>query len=219
MTNLQFSVLIVDNDNERRAHIRNLIDATDELRCIGDASHGRQAAALAQQLNPDVVVITLLPSLEDNTHARGLIRHAAESASVLLIGDSSDLALASLSVTGEPLRRIDAYAVDTHLILSLRALVLHSPRSSQHISRRVLTRVVQAQSSTPLPHLTPRQLAVLRQAARGLTNRDIGSLLNISQATVDKHLADSYVKLSVSSRDEAIKCARQLGWLDDEPAG
>ena len=80
------------------------------------------------------------------------------------------------------------------------------------IDPRMLARA-RAKDSGLAPRPSPRQLAILHQLVAGSSHRQIGKLLSISQATVDKHVANLYVKLNVSSREEAIALAETLGWI------
>jgi DNA-binding NarL/FixJ family response regulator len=61
--------------------------------------------------------------------------------------------------------------------------------------------------------LTDRELEVLRLAAKGMTNKGIGQALDISDRTVQGHLANIYGKLDVGSRTEAVTKALKLGWI------
>jgi len=71
----------------------------------------------------------------------------------------------------------------------------------------------------PLDQLTARELEVLRLAARGMCNRDIGKLLNISQRTVGSHLEQVFSKFHVGSRTEAVSHALKTGILDIKDLG
>lgn len=73
---------------------------------------------------------------------------------------------------------------------------------SPHLEGLVRATVPPATSRTDV--LTGRQLQILRQVAQGLTNRDVGRALGISEATVRKHLEHSYQRLGVLSRAEAV---------------
>ena len=64
---------------------------------------------------------------------------------------------------------------------------------------------------------SPRQLEILRHLKDGHSHRSIGERLGISQATVDRHVANLYIKMGVSSRQQAVKRASELGWLDSQP--
>ncbi|PIV28611.1 MAG: hypothetical protein COS37_00560, partial [Anaerolineae bacterium CG03_land_8_20_14_0_80_58_20] len=66
---------------------------------------------------------------------------------------------------------------------------------------------------TPIESLTDRELDVLRLAAKGFTNKAIGVQLNISDRTVQGHLAHIFAKLQATSRTEAVMRGVSLGWI------
>jgi len=70
-----------------------------------------------------------------------------------------------------------------------------------------------SQSNQFVEPVTDREREVLQLAAAGLTNRGIGLKLSISDRTVQGHLANTYAKLQVSSRTEAVTKALQLGLI------
>ena len=67
--------------------------------------------------------------------------------------------------------------------------------------------------------LTPREIQVLQLAARGMSNKDIGSELGITVRTVKGHLMNIYAKMNVKSRTEAVSCALKEGWITLEDMG
>jgi DNA-binding NarL/FixJ family response regulator len=79
--------------------------------------------------------------------------------------------------------------------------------------RRPTPRAVES-DDVPVEHLTPRERAVLARVADGLPNREIASLLGISEHTVKFHLAAVFGKLGVSSRTEAVRRGLQLGLIE-----
>jgi NarL family two-component system response regulator LiaR len=66
---------------------------------------------------------------------------------------------------------------------------------------------------TPVELLTDRELDVLKLAAKGFTNKSIGVQLNISDRTVQGHLAHIFAKLQATSRTEAVMRGVSLGWI------
>jgi serine/threonine protein kinase/DNA-binding CsgD family transcriptional regulator len=68
-------------------------------------------------------------------------------------------------------------------------------------------------SMTPPPELTPREMDVIQQLARGLGNKKIAALLGVSPRTVNFHLDNIYSKLGVNSRTEAVIYALRQGWV------
>jgi DNA-binding NarL/FixJ family response regulator len=71
-------------------------------------------------------------------------------------------------------------------------------------------------AQTTVEALTNREVEVLRLAAKGLTNKAIGQELGISDRTVQGHLANTYGKLNVGSRTEAVTEALKQGWITIE---
>ena len=61
--------------------------------------------------------------------------------------------------------------------------------------------------------LSARELEILLLAARGLSNRQIASRINVAQATVKRHLANAYNKMEVGSRGEAVRKALVEEWI------
>jgi DNA-binding NarL/FixJ family response regulator len=70
----------------------------------------------------------------------------------------------------------------------------------------------------PIEALTPREMDVLKLAAHGYTNKAIGAQLNVSDRTVQGHLANIFGKLHVTTRTEAVMRAVALGWLSPTEA-
>ncbi|MBT4511580.1 MAG: response regulator transcription factor [Chloroflexi bacterium] len=109
----------------------------------------------------------------------------------------------------------------TKLISAIR--LVHAGESVYDIelSRRIMSRLYQngADDHKDSAELLPRELEVLKQAAKGKTNKEIAHDLTISQRTVQSHLANIFRKLSVGSRTEAVLHALKVGWLtpDDLP--
>ena len=61
--------------------------------------------------------------------------------------------------------------------------------------------------------VSEREMEILLLAARGMSNRQIGARLNITESTVKRHLANLYLKMEVSSRGEAVRKALENEWF------
>ena len=81
------------------------------------------------------------------------------------------------------------------------------------IARKVMAHATGTQLRVPVERLTDRELEVLALAAKGYTNKAIGVQLEISDRTVQGHLAKIFNKLQAESRTEAVMRAVSLGWL------
>jgi DNA-binding NarL/FixJ family response regulator len=90
----------------------------------------------------------------------------------------------------------------------MRAVAAGETVLSPHLAAQILR-----SAARPGPELTPRELDVLRAAARGLGNKQIGAELGLSGRTVQTHLTSVFAKLGVSSRTEAVLHAIKMGWV------
>jgi DNA-binding NarL/FixJ family response regulator len=92
---------------------------------------------------------------------------------------------------------------------------LHSVAQGEVVLHPTIARTLLARRSAGRPTLlSPREMQVLRHAARGVRNRDIAVSLGVSTRTVEGHLTAVFNKLGVSSRTEAIVQAAARGLLD-----
>ena len=94
------------------------------------------------------------------------------------------------------------------LLAAVRSAAEGDSALSPVVADRLMTRV-----RTPRSSLTPRELEVLKLVASGSSNRDIGTELMLSEATVKSHLVHIYDKLGVRSRTSAVAAAREQGVL------
>jgi DNA-binding NarL/FixJ family response regulator len=92
---------------------------------------------------------------------------------------------------------------------------VHAGKSAldQTIARKVMTQMFDQHKASAYPPLTDREMDVLRLAAKGYTNKAIAVQLDISDRTVQGHLAHIFDKLQADSRTEAVMRAVSLGWI------
>ncbi|HEX2145422.1 MAG TPA: AAA family ATPase [Glycomyces sp.] len=118
----------------------------------------------------------------------------------------------SLLATPEAESRVEAAAVLTEAKATAIRL------GAAPLSEELCALAERARLNAPVPTstpLTPRELAVLRQVARGLTNRQIGAELYISEKTVSVHLSRAMAKLQVAGRAAAVNAAHLRGYLTE----
>jgi DNA-binding NarL/FixJ family response regulator len=101
------------------------------------------------------------------------------------------------------------------LTRAVRAIAAGETALSPSVVKKLAERATEAESGREemLEPLTERELDVLRLAARGLGNKQIGAALAISDRTVQGHLANIYGKLHVSTRTEAVIVALRAKWI------
>lgn len=182
---------------------------------------GTPAAALrlVRERRPDL----LLAELETPSGAPEGLRLLREARS----GDP-DLAIVVLSSVADRRRVAAAFAAGATAYLSkhadpaeIAAEVERAVAPPIYVARDVPSRLTSgdrgAGAARSVPHLTPRELEVLR-LVDGRSNREVARLLWVTDDTVKFHLANIYRKLGVSSRSEAVAWARERGLLDTRTA-
>lgn len=209
-------VVIADDHNVVRTGIRELLGDEPDIEVVGEARTGYEAIDLALARTPDVIVMDInMPELS-GVEATRQIRAAAPSVKILALTSYADdpyiYGLLDAGATSYILKT----AEDHEIVRAVRATASGQSIIDPVVAPRLIARLTRPhpQSDT----LTERELAVLRLAARGHTNKQIGAELQISDRTVQNHLANIYGKLGVTSRTEAVTEAlqRHLIHLTDE---
>lgn len=178
---------------------------------IGEAANGAEAVKLARELQPDVVIMDIhMPELT-GIEATRRIRHDNDDIRVLVLTAYDDPAYVHAL--------LDAGA-DGFILKTAEFSELYSALQSVAIGRHafdqdVMAKAAQHEQSMPAltENLSERELEILGQAARGLTNKQIGHQLFISDRTVQGHLQNVYQKLGVGTRTEAVTAALTRGLI------
>jgi DNA-binding NarL/FixJ family response regulator len=208
-------VVIADDHNVVRAGIRELLSDEDDITVVGEARSGQEAVDLATALQPDVVVMDIAMPELTGVEATRQIRLVAPSVRVLVLTSYADdpyiYGLLDAGATGYILKTAES----REIVRAVRATAAGQSAIDPVIAPRLIARLTRPAAGGDT--LTERELDVLRRAAHGLTNKQIGAALQISDRTVQNHLANIYAKLGVASRTEAVTAGlqRRLIRLDE----
>ena len=189
--------------------LRGILISQPEFEIVGEATNGADAARLARELEPDVVLIDLRMPVMDGVSAIREIkaRHANIQVLVLTTYDSDADILPALEAgaTGYLLKDVGR----AELFAAIRASARGEPVLAPAVAARLI-----AQVRAPAgDKLSNRELEVLELVAEGASNSAIAGRLHISQATVKSHLINIFGKLGVSDRTAAVTVALQRGIL------
>jgi len=195
-------VVIADDHNVVRKGIRDLLSDEDDIDVVGEARNGQEAVDLASALKPDVVVMDIAMPELSGVEATRQIRASIPSVRVLVLTAYEDdpyiYSLLDAGAAGYILKTAES----REIVRAVRTTAAGQSAIDPAVAPRLIARLVQPAPSGDT--LTERELDVLRRAARGLTNKQIGADLAISDRTVQNHLANIYAKLGVASRTEAV---------------
>ncbi len=200
-------VIVADDHKVVRAGIRELLAEEPDIVVVAEARDGREAVDLVLALTPDVVVMDInMPELS-GVEATRAIRAARPTVRVLVLTAYQDdpyiYGLLEAGAAGYLLKTADGFEIAR----AVRATAAGQSVIDPSIAARLVARLTQPSMAADAP--TERELMVLRLAARGQTNKQIGAALDISDRTVQHHLANIYAKLGVASRTEAVTAALQ----------
>ena len=204
-------ILLADDHSIMRIGLASLLSREKDMVVVGEAENGEQAVSLARELKPDVVVMDLMMPTMSGADATRLITSASDAEDgdapeaqpkVLVFtsyGTSADLAMAVMNGASG--------------VLLKNAPTRDLPQAIRKVfaGEKVLSKEIQAlvDEASSTPRLTERQLQMLELAARGFTNQEIADQIGVSLITVKKQFSDTFVRLDVSNRSEAIGLAIQ----------
>jgi DNA-binding NarL/FixJ family response regulator len=209
-------VLLADDHVMVRQGIRQFLEEAGDIEVVAEAGDGAEALRLVETHRPDVAVLDIrMPEVTGVEATRRIKERFPQVRVLVLTAYDDDPYVFALLEAGA-----DGYVLKTASGDELVRAVRTVRRGESALSPAIASKVVrQATSHRPagaaeqIELLTPRELDVLRLAARGLTNRAIGHELGISHRTVQGHLQSMYGKLAVSGRTEAVTEALRRGWI------
>jgi DNA-binding NarL/FixJ family response regulator len=204
-------VIVADDHKVVRAGIGELLSDEPDIQVVGEARTGREAVELALALRPDLVVMDInMPELS-GVEATRQIRAGAPAVRVLVLTAYSDdpylYGLLDAGASGYLLKTAEG----GEIVRAVRATAKGEAAIDPAVAPRLIARL--SRGARPPEALTDRELEVLRLVARGQTNKQIGLALQISDRTVQNHLANIYGKLDVASRTEAVTAALERGLI------
>jgi DNA-binding NarL/FixJ family response regulator len=206
-------MIIADDHELARAGLRNMLGGDRSLTLVGEATNGREALKLCQELQPDLALLDVRMPEMDGLAATQAIRQACPQTRVLIMTTHTnpDYLLAALKAgaAGYVLKDIARH----ELLSTIRRVLTGESVLSGEIAARALQHIVDQQSSAPSDQLTPREREVLARIVEGHTNRQIAQALSISLGTVKFHVEHIIAKLGVTDRTQAAVRAVESGLL------
>jgi two-component system, NarL family, response regulator len=187
-----------------RVGLSSIINSQPDMVNVAEAANGRQAVEMFESHQPDVTLMDLrLPGM-NGIEAIGAILAKSPKARIIM--------LSSFAGTENVFRAIQAGA-RAYFLKDVKGRDLVDAIRSVHAGQRPLPPEIAAclAERLPVPELSVREAEILRLIANGRSNKDIASLLGISEGTVRVHASNLFAKLGCGDRAQAVALAFQRG--------
>src|SRR5215212_6013353 len=204
-------VLLADDHTLFRQGLAGLLGSYGGLEIVGEVPNDQEALRLAQEEKPDVVIMQVQVPFERAKESLLKMSEISPAPKVLIVTMFEEPRyvrdLMSLGASAYLLKSVSI----EHLIGAVRAGVFDP--EGQHVvvgMPRAMIKEVEEGSGRVL---TVREMEILLLVSRGLSNIQVATSLRLSDATVQRHLANTYLKMDVSSRGEAVRKALLEDWI------
>ncbi|GGM67275.1 DNA-binding response regulator [Longimycelium tulufanense] len=212
-------VLIADDQEMVRVGFRMILESQPDIEVVADVPDGVSAVQRARELRPDVCLVDIrMPGLDGLEVTRRLAGPGVADPLKVVVVTTFDLdEYVHTALTNGASGFLLKDAGPTLLVEAVRAAVRGDALVSPQITVRLLRHFARpgpVRAQAPNEPLTDRELEVVRAAARGLTNTEIGAELFLSLSTVKTHLASVQAKLGARNRVEVAAWAWRSGLMD-----
>lgn len=207
-------ILIADDHQLIRAGIRALLEAESELEVVGEATDGLDAIAKAHTLQPDVILLDLQMPRKTGIEAIEEIKRDNPQARILVLTSFADDTRVFMAMKAGALGYLLKEASTRELFQAI--LNVHHGEYSLHpaVARKLIQEMRQPSPLLTFDEpLTDREAEVLLLVARGLSNQEVASRLDIRERTVSTHVSNILNKLHLANRTQATLYALKEGLI------
>ncbi|MFN0071410.1 MAG: response regulator [Chloroflexota bacterium] len=210
-------VLIVDDHAILRSGLRMLLGAQPDMHVVGDAADGAEAARLAAELEPDVVLLDLAMPGMGGLDALRIIKRDTPAARALILSQYDDESYLRRALEAGASGYVLKRAADIELLSAIRAVargeVYLEPMLTRLVVNDLFRRGDQGSPAERVPALSEREREVLQLVALGHTNQQIADRLVLSVKTVETYKARVMEKLGVRGRAALVRYAMEQGLI------
>jgi two-component system response regulator NreC len=211
-------ILLVEDHEVVRAGLRALLEATERVEVVGEASSGEEAVSKARTLEPDIVIMDLaMPGMDGVEATRRITALNLETkVLVLTVHDEEEFLLPALDAGAAGF--LNKSVADTDLMGAMEAIVRgHSylPRRAAALMARRKTQDASNGDRRP-DVLSARERTAIELYARGFSATEAGKEMSLSPKTVEGYITRAKSKLGLKTRRDIVRFALESGLLNTE---
>jgi len=208
-------VLIVDDHAVVRMGLKMFFDHQPDIEVVGEAADGSEGVAMARRLEPDVVLMDLLMPTMDGVTAIGRIKAERPEIEIVtmtsFIEEEKVTAALEAGASGYVLKDAEAEEVASAVRAAYAGEVHLDPAVARLLAQRMRARKSPDEPAEPL---TDREKDVIRLLGQGMSNKEIGSALFITERTARTYVSNILGKLGLASRTQAALYAVEHKLVD-----
>ncbi|WP_075313460.1 response regulator [Bacillus wiedmannii] len=209
---MKIKLLLVEDHHIVRRGLVFFLKTREEFEIVGEAENGEEALTFIQTERPDVVLMDLLMPKMDGIEATKRIKQYDETIKILILSSFSeqDYVLPALEAgaDGYQLKEVQPEQLVASIIAVHEGNANFHPKVTPALFGRS---AVKKEKENPFSMLTKREQEVLREIAKGRSNKEIAAELHITEQTVKTHVSNVLAKLEVDDRTQAALYAVKHG--------
>lgn len=207
MGNEKIRILIADDHSVVRSGLGAFLQVFDDFELVGEAANGREAIAVCEEKQPDVVLMDLVMPEMDGAQATMAIRERFPDIQVIVLTSFKEENLIESALQAGAIGYLLKNVSADELASAIRSANIGRPTLAPEATQALIKATGRRQDHEA--DLTAREKEVLKMMADGLSNPEIAQKLIVSRSTVKFHVSSILSKLNVSSRTEAVALAIQ----------
>jgi len=208
-------ILIADDHGIVRKGLRLQLEQNNEFEVVGEATEGREAVRMAEELMPDVVIMDIaMPNLNGIQATTQLVKKNPQIGVIILSMYSDETYLMrTLAAGAKGYLLKDSADVDLHRAVEVVAQgkPFFSPAIADTLLEDYMRQLQQRGLQDSYDLLTEREKEILQLLAEGKSNKDVAGILNLSTNTVETHRTRIMQKLDLHSTAEIVLYAVRKG--------
>ena len=209
-------VLLADDHRLMRAGLRALLKSLELVQVVAEAGNGHEAIQLAEQHQPDIVIMDIgMPEL-NGLEATARIVKLAPAPRIIVLSMHANEEYVRRALQAGAAGYLLKGAEPAELELAIRAVMRGETYLTPAVSKQVVQNYLHPREmkTNPIQELTPRQREVLQLVAEGHSTNDIAQKLNLSVKTVDTHRTELMQRLDIHDIAGLVRYAIRIGLIN-----
>ncbi|MBA4535609.1 response regulator transcription factor [Bacillus aquiflavi] len=209
-------ILIADDHHVVRRGLVFFLKTQENFEIIGEAQNGKEAVQLAAELNPDIILMDLVMPTMDGIEATKEIKKINPAILVMMLTSFSDedhvIPAIEAGASGYQLKDIEPDELAKAIIKMVHGENQLHPKATSHLLSHLSSKQNDKKANA-FTELTKRELDVLKEIAKGKSNKEIAASLFITEKTVKTHVSNLLSKLHLADRTQAALYAVKNGMM------